>query len=165
MFDLRNILLALGAGLLIGSGFASCAVSKYKTNQFEAKMSAQKASAAMELNRIKDENLSAYQVELAKRDEVERNGNELQKKVDALSVENRRLVAARGGLYDRPDSGRGSTSASSTQSVSASQPASAPACEGRLSDSATEFLLQMTKRADDLAVYAQRCYEWVNREE
>jgi len=82
---------------------------------------------------------------------------------EITAMYNRNLaLAASDGLYDRQ--------AVSTASMGMSEDCSAcysanPACTGRLSDEASRFLLAEAYRADQVATYAQACWEWVKTHE
>lgn len=103
--------------------------------------------------------------------EVERAHNQLATKLEvqhekatrqlaAIRADNRRLAAAAGGLRD--PFAAASTCPVPTDSDSTVDSA-ATATVGRLSDEASQFLLEFAYDADRAAEYANTCYKWVKQ--
>ena len=124
-----------------------------------------------EIQSIRAEAAEQYAAATQRAVEVEREHNQLATKLEvqhekatrqlaAIRADNRRLAAAAGGLRD--PFAAASTCPVPTDSDSTVDPAAA-ATVGRLSDEASEFLLEFAYDADRAAEYANTCYKWVKQ--
>ena len=125
-----------------------------------------------EIQSIRAEAAEQYAAATQRAVEVEREHNQLATKLEvqhekatrqlaAIRADNRRLAAAAGGLRDPYPVAP--TCPLPTDSDSAVDPAAAAATVGRLSDEASQFLLEFAYDADRAAEYANTCYKWVKQ--
>lgn len=89
--------------------------------------------------------------------QLEIDNAQQRKKLDAILADNRRLIRELGGLRDPYATFGGSVSTGTTTTGSFA----ATAGTGYLSDELTELLLSESRRADEVATYADTCYRWV----
>lgn len=78
-----------------------------------------------------------------------------EQKIHHLYTDNRRLAQQLGGLRDN--------ASANWRTLSKTDPAcqcANTASEGRLSDQATQFLLELARDADSAAEYANTCHQW-----
>ena len=153
--------LGIGAGALLAGAFAAWwLTSATLSARHEAEIQSIRAAAAEQ-----------YAAATQRAVEVERAHNQLATKLEvqhekatrqlaAIRADNRRLAAAAGGLRD--PFAAASTCPVPTDSDSAVDSAAA-AATGRLSDEASEFLLEFAYDADRAAEYANTCYKWVKQ--
>ena len=155
--------------ILFGVGLLSGGYTGYRLNDniWVAKTEKLKNEAATELQKATE----AVIVQERKNAELATKIGVLhaksQKEIRATLDENRRLVAAIGGLRDQ---GRRQGSGSSLRTTA---PASRPAAgsssgtdisaEGGkvLSPELSEFILRLAYDADEAAIYAKACHEWI----
>ena len=155
---IKFIGIAAIAGVLLGAGTAWHLTASYKDARHAAAIAAMQQQAAVALAAATDRALAVERanVEIARKMEVQHAKN--QRALDRVHADNRRLARELGGLRDP-----------GAVAVSCPLPAAAagaglvadPAAAGRLSDEATEFLLEFAREADRAAEYAGTCYEWV----
>jgi single-stranded DNA-specific DHH superfamily exonuclease len=133
------------------------------SDYYQAKQSAlvarMQATAATELQQATERAVAAERDAISMALKLEVQNAESRKKLDAVAVENRRLVRELGGMRDpgaRPDS-CGTVPTTTTGTGIAVR----PAATGRLSDQAAEFLLEFARDADRAAEYAATCHAWV----
>ena len=89
---------------------------------------------------------------------LETKNMELRDEISTLYTKNAALASSR-GLWDNGQGGQ-----ASGVEVSRDYPSGCSACpsaNGRLSGEASDFLLAEAYRADQLALYAATCYEWL----
>lgn len=82
-----------------------------------------------------------------------------QSELDKALADNRDLARRLGGLRDPGRRPTGACPVPVTTDA-ASEPAGDPAA-GRLSDEASEFLLEFARQADEAAAYARTCHAWI----
>ena len=159
MLNLPNqilIALALAASGAFGGWWVTSDYYQAKQSALAARM---QAAAATALKDATDRAVAAERDAISMALKLEVQNAESRKKLDAVAVENRRLVRELGGLRDpgaRPDNcGPVPTTTPGTGL------AVRPAATGRLSDQAAEFLLEFARDADRAAEYAATCHAWV----
>ena len=130
------------------------------TAKHQAHVSALRSQAADDLRQATDRafELERQHNDLATKLEVANAQN--RRKLDSVLAENRRLARDLGGLRDPYP--LASSCALPTNPNPASGLTASPA-PGRLSDEASEFLLDFAREADRAAEYAATCYDWVKR--
>lgn len=133
------------------------------SDYYQAKQSAlaasMRASAAEELRSATDRAIAAERKNNELASGLEVKHAQTRQQLDQALADNRRLVRELGGLRDpgaRPDS-CGSMPAPSSGTGLAVR----PAATGRLSDQASDFLLEFARDADRAAEYAATCHAWV----
>lgn len=159
MPDLRAM--ALSAALCLGLGALGSwwLTATYKDARFNAAKAALQAEAAKALADATQHVLDVQRknTELANTLEIAHAQNRTT--LDQALADNRRLARELGGLRDpgyRPGGDCAVPSASNT--TGQSDVAAAP---GRLSDQASDFLLEFARQADRAAEYSQLCHAWI----
>ena len=148
------------AALVVGASAAWWITSDALSAKHEAEIQSIRAEAAEQ-----------YAAATQRAVEVERAHNQLATKLEvqhekatrqlaAIRADNRRLARDLGGLRD--PFAAASTCPVPTDSDSAVDSA-ATATVGRLSDEASQFLLEFAYDADRAAEYANTCYKWVKQ--
>ena len=130
------------------------------TAKHQAHVSALRSQAADDLRQATDRAFELERQHQALANQLEVANAQTRKKLDSVLAENRRLARDLGGLRD-PYS-LASSCTLPTQPNTASGLVASPA-PGRLSDEASEFLLEFAREADRAAEYAATCYDWVKR--
>lgn len=159
ILGLKNIIIAGAVGLLIGSLSAGFYVRSVVNDKWNAKIAQQKIEAAAQLQKatIKvletERKFAKLSTELEVQNEISKN------RLEAVTDTNRRLAVANGGLRD--PGRRAGCSCPLPGNAGATSSAQSQTTGAQLSTEATEFLLTLTKEADDAAVYAQTCHNWI----
>lgn len=161
MLDLKNLLIALAVGLLVGVLGGWYFTAKYKDATWTASIDKQKSEAATKLQAATERAITAERQNTDLSNKLEKQNVESNQKLDATLADNRRLTRELGGLRDpgrRPSCGNTLPSASTTSS----QPDSG-STGAELSAEASEFLLEFARDADRAAQYAKTCYDWTQQ--
>ncbi len=161
MIDLRTTIIVAALAAVWGAAGSWWLTAEYKDNKWKAKVEAQKVEAARQLQEATQRVIEVERKNNVIATQMEINNAEQQNKLDRALSDNRRLTRELGGLRDpgRRPSCTGSVPATAGTSQ---QPATA-AAEGRLSDEASEFLLEFARDADRAAQYANSCYDWIQQ--
>jgi len=130
------------------------------TAKHQAHVSALRSQAADDLRQATDRAFELERQHNALANKLEVANAQNRKKLDSVLAENRRLARELGGLRD-PYSLASSCSLSAKPDT-ASGLVATPA-PGRLSNEASEFLLDFAREADRAAEYAATCYDWVRK--
>ena len=130
------------------------------TAKHQAHISALRSQAADDLRQATDRAFELERQHQTLATKLEVTNAQTRKKLDSVLAENRRLARDLGGLRD-PYS-LASSCALPTNPNTPSGLTASPA-PGRLSDEASEFLLDFAREADRAAEYAATCYDWVKR--
>jgi hypothetical protein len=161
MLDLKNLLIALAAGLLVGVLGGWYFTAEYKDATWTASIDKQKSEAATKLQAATERALAAERKNNELGTQLEKQHVEATQKLDATLADNRRLARELGGLRDpgrRPSCGNTLPSASTTSGQSDSTTTGT-----ELSAEASEFLLEFARSADAAAQYAKTCYDWTQQ--
>lgn len=161
MLDLKNLLIALVAGLLVGVLGGWHFTAKYKDATWTASINKQKSEAATKLQEATERAITAERQNTDLSNKLEKQNVESNQKLDATLADNRRLARELGGLRDpgrRPSCGNTLPSASTTSN----QPDSG-STGAELSVEASEFLLEFARDADRAAQYASTCRAWIKQ--
>lgn len=153
---------AMGIAAIIAF-LAGSASSWYITSSYkDAAWSSQVEATRAELAEVSQKaTASALQQERAARlqlNTLEVKHESVQRSMDQLARENRRLVSELGGLRD-PGRTRHDGAVQGAAAVSG-QPESAADTGARLSVEASDFLLEFAEQADRAAAYAAACRDW-----
>ncbi len=161
MFNLKNYALAAVAGLLIGAVASCWLTANYKDTSWRASIEAQKVEAARQLQVATEKAVQTERDNQRLANQIEVQHVQNTKQLDAALSDNRRLARELGGLRDpgRRTSGECSVPTGS----GATGVAAAGTTEGRLSDEASEFLLEFARQADAAAQYAATCRGWIKQ--
>lgn len=158
MLDLKNLLVTLAIGLLVGVLGGWYFTAKYKDATWTASIDKQKSQAATQLQAATARAIAAERKNTDLSNNLEKQNVESNQKLDATLADNRRLARELGGLRDpgrRPSCG----GPVPTDSTTASQPEGG-STGTELSAEASEFLLEFARDADRAAQYAKTCYDW-----
>jgi len=156
--DLRTAAIACLAGVVIGALPAWYFTAEYKDSKWGKAISDQKVEAANVLQAETDKVLAAERAANKFKDQLEKQHADSQKRIDTTLADNRRLARELGGLRDPGRRPSGSCPAPGTSDASGVN--SSASTEGRLSDQASEFLLEFAAEADRVAEYAMTCHLW-----
>jgi hypothetical protein len=161
MLDLKNLLIALAVGLLVGVLGGWYFTAEYKDATWTASIDKQKSEAETQLQAATERALAAERKNNELGNQLEKQHVEATQKLDVTLADNRRLARELGGLRDpgRRPSCSGTVPSASTTS---SQPDSG-ATGTELSTEASEFLLEFARSADAAAQYAKTCYDWTQQ--
>lgn len=158
MTDLKDLIIACVITFVLGAGTAGVGAWKYQENRWTATVATQKQEAAQVLANQTAKVLQAERKYDQFKTEVEKSDEIRKTQVESVLRDNRRLARELGGLRDPGRRPSGDSSVPSTPGT-ACQCSTGPA-EGKLSDEATEFLLEFAAEADRAATYAQTCHDW-----
>ena len=129
------------------------------TSKHEAQIKRIRADAATALQEATDQAIQAERDAISLALKLEVQSAENKQKLDSILADNRRLARELGGLRDpfaKPAGG--CAMPASPSGTGLALPAPAP---GRLSDEASEFLLEFARDADRAAEYANTCHRWI----
>lgn len=161
MADLKNLLIALAVGLLVGLLGGWYFTAEYKDATWTASIDKQKSEAATKLQAATERALAAERQNTELSNQLEKQYVESTQKLDGVLADNRRLVRELGGLRDpgrRPSCGGTEPQTSTTSG----QPEGG-AAGTELSAEASEFLLEFARDADRAAQYAKTCSLWIQQ--
>jgi len=159
MLNLPNqilIALALAASGALGGWWVTSDYYQVKQNALAAR---QAAAAATVLRKATDRAVAAERKNNELATALEVKNAQTRQQLDQTLAENRRLVRELGGLRDpgaRPGGACTVPTAPGTTAV-----ADVGTTAGRLSDQASEFLLEFAREADRAAEYAATCHAWI----
>ena len=133
--------------------------SNYKDNKWKAVVSEQQAAASKALLAATTRTSEIERTHNAIATDLEAKAIETSRLLDKELATNRTLARKLRGLRDpfAKSTCRGSVSGTSQPTG----PAGDSSTEGRLSDEASEFLLNFARDADTAAQYANTCHQWV----
>jgi hypothetical protein len=160
MFDLKLILIAVGASFSIGSLASWWLTADFKESKYQAIISKMQIDGQKAIQESMQKALVVERENNRLATEIEVQSAKNRQKIDELYADNLRLVDERAGLFDSRVTP--SDCSVSTNATTTTKPASATSCT-RLSNSLTQLLLTESKRADEAANYAMTCYEWVKK--
>lgn len=161
MLNLKNLLIALALGLVVGALGGWYLTAKYKDATWTASIDKQKSEAATKLQAATERVITIERQNTELSNKLEKQNVESNQKLDATLADNRRLARELGGLRDpgrRPSCG----GTVPTDSTTASQPEGGTT-GAELSAEASEFLLEFARDADRAAQYAQTCSFWIQQ--
>jgi hypothetical protein len=148
IWSIKTAIIGAGAAFMIGATTAWWTTSKYK----DAKFNAFKAAGDV-----------AYAQAQAKTLEIELKNATLAKELDSAYRQSKRdldrLSSELAGVRLRDPNAR-SCPMPSTAAAAGSVEDQTPGAD--ISDELTQLLLSESRRADEAALYAQTCYEWIN---
>jgi len=156
---LNNTLIFCVVCFVVGSVAGWYLTAEYKNNKHEAIVSKMQSEANIALHNAVDKLIATERENAKLAQEIEVNYVENRKKLDDLFADNLRLAGEYAGLYDRYATNSCSVSGKSDSSGNPNNATSG----ARLSNEASGFLLNESRRADEAAAYAAACYEWVKK--
>lgn len=158
--DIRTAIITFGAGVIVGVLPAWYLTSEYKDGKLERLIAIQKVEAAKILQSETERVIEAERFANNYKDKLEKQHANSEKRINATLADNRRLTKQLGGLRDpgrRTDCQNTVPRNSKTSGVNSKQTS-----QGRLSDEASGFLLELAADADKAAEYALMCHKWAN---
>lgn len=159
MFNLQSTIIAavvLAASSALGIWWMT---SDYYQARFDAAQTRQAVETARVLQERTDEILRLQKMNQDLATTLEVNHAQNRQKLDQALSDNRRLARELGGLRDPYSLSAGCRALPSPAGATAN--ADGQAATGRLSDQASEFLLEFARDADRAAEYAGLCYQWI----
>jgi hypothetical protein len=157
--NLNSTLVAIVLAFGLGSASGWYLTSEYKNNKHEAMVGKMQNEANIALRQAVDKLIETERNNAKLANEIEVSHVENRKKLDDLFADNLRLASEYAGMYDRYASNSCSVSGKPDTSGNPNNATSG----ARLSDQASGFLLNESRRADEAAAYAAACYEWVKK--
>ena len=155
---LRQLALVFMVGVVLGSIGSWKVTSSYKDTKYQNIILSKENESAKRFEEASEKSLEIERTHAALAQDLEIKNVEANKLLDEALVKNRSLARELGGLRDpfaKPPSGRPVPSGTGTPS----NPDDG-ATTGRLSDEASEFLLEFAREADEAANYATTCHNW-----
>lgn len=155
---LRQLALVFIVGLVLGSLGSWKVTSSYKDTKYQNIILSNEKLAAEKFAEASDRAAEIERNHAALAQDLEIKNVEANKLLNETLAENRRLARELGGLRDpfaKPSSGCSVPTSTSTSSNS-----NDGASSGKLSEEASEFLLEFARDADDAANYATTCHNW-----
>ena len=140
-----NFLVSIAVSLLIGCFGGWWVTADYKDSHYAAILDAQKVQAFKDIAEAEEK---ANKLDVANAQQ--------QITLDKALADNRALARQLGGLRDPGFKSAGCLPDTTSGTATAST-------EGRLSDEASQFLLDFARQADAAAEYANICYAWVKK--
>ncbi len=159
MLSIRNVILGAVVASIAGAIAGWWITDDILTSKHEAQIQRIRADAATALQEATDRAIQAERDAISLALKLEVQSAENKQKLDSVLADNRRLARELGGLRDpfaKPAGG--CTMPASPAGPGLAVPAPAP---GRLSDEASEFLLEFAREADRAAEYANTCHRWI----
>ena len=155
---LRQLALVFIVGLVLGSLGSWKVTSSYKDTKYQNIILSNEKLAAEKFAEASDRAAEIERNHAALAQDLEIKNVEANKLLDEALVENRRLARELGGLRD--PFAKSSSGCSVPPSTGTSSNPDDGAASGRLSDEASEFLLEFAREADAAANYATTCHNW-----
>lgn len=160
MLDIKNLLLALAAGLLVGSFGSWLITASYKDAVWTKAAKVQELKATQMLQTETAKVLAGERERTRLNNLLEKNDVDARAKIEVTLADNRRLVAQLGGLRDP---GRRSSCHDSQAAVDPARGTAGDPTGAELSAEASGFLLEFAAEADRAAQYAQTCHAWAQQ--
>lgn len=158
MFNMQNFIIAVAIALACGSLGGSYIGYKCTKNHYVAKMAKERDIAQQEVIQAQQKLIAQERSNAQSISKIEQAKINADKAVDELHIRNSVLARKLGGM-------RIAGSCQTTAGAS-SGPSSEPSGETgycQLSEEATGMLLAESKRADNLASYAEECYAYAKQ--
>ena len=152
---LLRLIFAWAVGAVVGGGL-SYVITASNFNQLIDK---QKIAAANQLVAETNKVLTAERVQKDLSNALETQHNSAKEQIQTEQATNRRLASELSGLRDKGRRASRCPAVPATGSTAASADESTD--DAYLSNEAAEFLLGLAYDADEVAVYAQTCHEWI----
>lgn len=159
MLNLQAKLIALLIGVITGLAGGWYLTARYKDATWSSAMASQQTEAAARLQLATEHVLAIEREKADQATKLEMRNAQKRKQLDGVLADNRRLVRELNGLRDPGLRTRCDDAMSAA--ASASGVIDAASAGARLSDEASEFLLEFARLGDEAASYAQTCYAWI----
>ena len=151
-------------GIALGSALAAGALAAWGTATFlnashDAEIQSIRAAAAEQYAAATQRAVEVERAHAQLATQLEVQHEKATRQLAAVRADNRRLARDLGGLRDPFAAPTCPVSTAPDGTVDSA----ATAATGRLSDEASQFLLEFAYDADRAAEYASTCYKWVNQ--
>lgn len=159
MLSIRNVILGAVVASIAGAIAGWWITDDILTSKHEAQIQRMRLEAADALQAATERAIQAEREGIALALKLEVQNAENRKRLDGVLADNRRLSRELGGLRD-PFAIAPRDCPMPAPSPGTGLVATAPA-PGRLSNEASEFLLEFARDADRAAEYANTCHRWI----
>ena len=159
MLSIRNVILGAVVASIVGAIAGWWITDDSLTSKPEAQIQRMRLDAADALQAATERAIQAEREGIALALKLEVQNAENRKRLDGILADNRRLSRELGGLRDPFAIAPGGCTMPAP-SPRTGLVATAPA-PGRLSNEASEFLLEFARDADRAAEYANTCHRWI----
>lgn len=157
--NLNTTFVAAAISFAIGSLSAWYLTAEYKNAKHEAIVGKMQDEGNKALLAATDKLIQTERENARLANEVEANHVQASNKINDLYADNLRLASEYSGLYDR----YATSSCAMSGKPDTPSGANNATTGGRLSNEASGFLLNESRRADEAAAYARTCYEWIKK--
>lgn len=161
MLSIRNVILGAVVASIVGAIAGWWITDDILTSKHEAQIQRMRLDAADALQAATERAIQAEREGISLALKLEVQNAENRKRLDGVLADNRRLSRELGGLRDPFAIAPGGCT------MPAPSPGTGlvatPPTPGRLSNEASEFLLEFARDADRAAEYAATCYDWVRK--
>lgn len=144
---------------LLGASISFYFTANYKDSVWLGVLNEQKIEAARILQEETENVIRQEREQNEIKTRLEIAHVESQKKLDNILVINRNISNSIGGLRD-PGASREGCKSSLPATIKSARPSSNTTTSNRLSNAASEFLLEYARQADRSAEYAKVCHAW-----
>lgn len=158
MLSIRNVALGGVVAALLGAIAGWWITHDTLTAKHDAHLQRLRAEAAEALQSATDRAIKAERETQALASRLEIDHAKTRQRLDSVLADNRRLIRELGGLRDPFAIAGGCSLPTST---AGSGLVANPPAPGRLSNEASEFLLDFAREADRAAEYAATCHKWI----
>ena len=155
---LRQLVLVFIVGLVLGSLGSWKVTSSYKDTKYQNIILSKENESAKRFEEASEKSLEIERNHTSLAQDLEIKNVEANKLLDEALAKNRSLARKLGGLRD--PFAKSSSSCSVSPSTGTPSNPDDGATTGRLSDEASEFLLEFAREADEAANYATTCHNW-----
>lgn len=159
MLSIRNVILGAVVASIVGAIAGWWITDDILTSKHEAQIQRMRLDAADALQAATERAIQAEREGISLALKLEVQNAENRKRLDGVLADNRRLSRELGGLRDPFAIAPGGCTMPAP-SPGTGLVATAPA-PGRLSNEASEFLLEFARDADRAAEYANTCHRWI----
>jgi len=157
MLSIRNVILGAVVASIVGAIGGWWITDDILTSKHEAQIQRMRLEAADALQAATERAIQAERDAISLALKLEVQSAENKQRLDSVLTDNRRLARELGGLRDPFAIALGGC----TMPAPSPGLVATPPAPGRLSNEASEFLLEFARDADRAAEYANTCHRWI----